>query len=61
MIALVLCCVCERKIRNLMWRMGKAAARGKFYAVRVGVRPGVYRSWNECSVNVTGFKGAQYK
>jgi ribonuclease HI len=41
--------------------MGKAAARGKFYAVRVGVKPGVYRSWKECSANVTGFKGAQFK
>lgn len=31
-----------------------------FYAVKVGKVPGIYRTWAECSENVTGFKGAQF-
>lgn len=30
----------------------------KFYAVRVGKKPGVYTSWDEASDQVTGFGGA---
>lgn len=30
----------------------------KYYAVRVGVRPGIYRSWPECLAQITGFRGA---
>lgn len=33
----------------------------KFYAVRKGVTPGIYRSWAECKAVVTGFSGAEYK
>lgn len=33
----------------------------KYYAVYNGLKPGVYLSWEECSKNVTGFKGAIYK
>jgi len=33
----------------------------KFYAVRRGHKPGIYNSWDECSKNVTQFKGASYK
>lgn len=33
----------------------------KFYAVRVGKKPGIYTSWNECKENVHGFGGAEYK
>lgn len=33
----------------------------KFYAVRKGINPGVYTSWDECSANVKGFPGAEYK
>ena len=31
------------------------------YAVRVGHRPGVYKSWEECHAQVHRFPGAQYK
>src|SRR5277367_3015229 len=31
----------------------------KYYAVRAGHKPGVYMSWQDCLVNITGFKGAQ--
>lgn len=34
---------------------------GKFYAVRTGRQPGIYRSWNACKAQVTGYKGAVYK
>ena len=33
----------------------------KYYAVRVGKTPGIYLTWEECSKQVTGFKGAKYK
>lgn len=35
--------------------------KDKFYAVRVGKSPGVYKSWDECELQVKGFKGAKYK
>jgi hypothetical protein len=31
----------------------------KYYAVRTGVKPGVYLSWPECQAQISGFKGAQ--
>ncbi len=33
----------------------------KYYAVRKGRIPGVYKSWDECRSQVDGFSGAQYK
>lgn len=40
----------------------KPAAKGsKFYAVKAGVKPGVYTTWAECQKNVVGFKNAVYK
>ena len=34
---------------------------GKYYAVRKGKNPGIYTEWSECSSNIIGFKGAEYK
>lgn len=34
---------------------------GKFYAVRVGRKPGVYRTWDEARAQVSGFKNAAFK
>ena len=36
-------------------------AKNKFYAVKRGLVPGIYESWDECKVNVIGFPGAIYK
>ena len=33
----------------------------KYYAVKKGKTPGVYRSWAECKAQVDGFSGAVYK
>jgi len=33
----------------------------KYYAVKKGKKPGIYRSWAECSLQVQGFSGAVYK
>jgi hypothetical protein len=33
----------------------------KFYAVRVGKEPGVYRQWNQCLEQVKGYKGGTCK
>lgn len=33
----------------------------KFYAVKKGITPGVYRSWEDAKKQVDGYSGAQYK
>ncbi len=33
----------------------------KFYAVRNGKKCGIFRTWEECSEQVSGFTGAEYK
>ncbi|KAJ2964144.1 hypothetical protein NQZ79_g1000 [Umbelopsis isabellina] len=37
------------------------AARGHFYAVRTGRKPGIYKQWSECELQVKGFPNARYK
>lgn len=39
-------------------RRGDDTRATKFYAVRTGARPGVYRTWEECQEQTNGFKGA---
>lgn len=39
--------------------MGSGAQ--KHYAVRVGRKPGIYRSWAECHAQTNGYSGAQFK
>lgn len=34
---------------------GQMAKKPKFYAVRKGAVPGIYRTWAECEANVKGF------
>ncbi len=36
-------------------------AKPKFYAVRVGVTPGIYKTWAECEPMIHGVAGAKYK
>lgn len=36
-------------------------SKKKFYAVKRGVVPGIYESWEECSKNVNGYSGSIYK
>lgn len=33
----------------------------KYYAVRKGIAPGIYRTWDECKAMVHGVAGAEYK
>ena len=33
----------------------------KYYAVRKGIKTGIFRSWAECKAVVDGYSGAQYK
>lgn len=33
----------------------------KYYAVKNGRKTGIFKSWDECRVQVDGFSGAQYK
>ncbi|MDR1456077.1 MAG: ribonuclease H family protein [Tannerella sp.] len=33
----------------------------KFYVVWEGVRPGIYTSWEDCRLQVTGYSGARYR
>ena len=37
------------------------AEKKNYYAVKVGRRPGIYRTWDECKKNVHGYKGAIFK
>ena len=32
-----------------------------FYAVAVGIKPGIYKTWEECKQNIENFKNAIYK
>lgn len=36
-------------------------AKKKFYVVWNGVHPGIYDTWEECKLQVTGFENAKYK
>ena len=36
-------------------------ATKKFYAVKKGVKPGIYTTWGECQENVNGFPGAVFR
>ena len=36
-------------------------AKNKYYAVRKGRIPGIYRTWSECQKQVTGYPGAVFK
>lgn len=36
-------------------------AKKKFYVVWNGVHPGIYDSWEECKLQVSGFENAKYK
>jgi ATP-dependent DNA helicase PIF1 len=38
-----------------------SASTTSFYAVRRGIVPGIYTSWEECKAQIDGFPGAQYK
>ncbi|MBR6849825.1 MAG: RNase H1/viroplasmin domain-containing protein, partial [Lachnospiraceae bacterium] len=33
----------------------------KYYAVKVGLAPGIYQSWAECEAQVKGYPGALFK
>lgn len=33
----------------------------KFYAVRTGLKPGIYKTWDECKSNTMGYPGAVFK
>ncbi len=32
-----------------------------FYAVKNGIQPGVYNTWEECRAQIDGFTGAKFK
>lgn len=36
-------------------------AKKKFYAVRKGFKTGIFSTWTECSKQISGFKGAEFK
>lgn len=43
------------------YKRKRKAGEERFYAVRAGRIPGVYRTWAECQSMITGFQGAMYK
>lgn len=36
-------------------------AKKKYYAVKIGKKPGIYETWNECELQIKGVSGAKYK
>ncbi|MGL5041680.1 MAG: viroplasmin family protein, partial [Culicoidibacterales bacterium] len=36
------------------------AKKKSFYAVKKGIVPGIYKTWEECKLSVHGFSGAEY-
>ena len=46
---------------NIWSKQGGTMAPKKFYAVKVGKQPGVYKTWAECQKQVTGYSGALFK
>lgn len=36
-------------------------AKKRYYVVKVGLKPGIYESWDECSKQVKGYPGADFK
>ncbi|MBT8221129.1 MAG: ribonuclease H family protein [Bacteroidia bacterium] len=38
-----------------------AKRKKKYYVVWIGVKPGIYESWDECRAQITAFPGAKYK
>ncbi|TRY96409.1 hypothetical protein DNTS_033278 [Danionella cerebrum] len=53
--------VSGRTLCNVAEEMSKAQKRGVFYAVRQGLKPGVYRTWEECKSQVDKFPSAIFK
>ena len=52
------CCsffISHCKARNIRFK------KMPFYAVEVGVRPGIYSTWTECESIVKGFTGPKFK
>ena len=39
----------------------KKKVRKSYYAVKVGRRTGIFKTWTECEAQVKGFSGALYK
>lgn len=38
-----------------------AKRKSNFYAVKIGKQPGIYKTWDECKEQVSGYSGALYK
>ncbi len=36
-------------------------AKKKYYAVKIGIKPGIYETWAECELQIKGVSGAKYK
>lgn len=41
--------------------LAASMTKSKFYAVRKGLAPGIYRTWDECKQQVHGVSGAAYQ
>lgn len=38
-----------------------AKSKDCYYAVRIGRKPGIYKTWKDCQEQTDYFKGAEYK
>lgn len=53
--------VAKLSLAEMVAQKRKRTDEPKFYAVRIGRRPGVYNSWAECLEQITGFANALFK
>lgn len=51
----------EEFVKNGRKTSNKKSDTKYYYVVHKGKSPGIYSTWNECKVNVQGYKGAKFK
>jgi hypothetical protein len=55
------CRACDMMNSRVVFSPGSRRGRQKFYAVRRGHSPGIYNSWADCSRQVNGYSGHEFK
>ena len=60
-IMIVTLCMYVPVFQKMKHKGEKKMAKNKYYAVRKGRIPGIYRTWSECQKQVTGYPGAVFK
>lgn len=49
------------RYNNTLSKFRRTTVAQKYYAVKAGYIPGIYKSWDDCKKQTDGFSGAIYK